>query len=64
MILNVPYSSFKGLDLKGRVPFVVMIVIILLFGLITLDPARILLSGFLIYALSGPVMAAYKKLRS
>lgn len=63
MILNVPYSSFKGLDLKGRVPFVVMIVIILLFGLITLDPARILLSGFLIYAASGPVMAAYKKLR-
>ena len=63
MILNVPYSSFKGLDLKGRVPFVVMIVIILLFGLITLDPARILLSGFLIYALSGPAMAAYKKLR-
>ena len=63
MILNVPYNSFKGLDLKGRVPFVVMIVIILLFGLITLDPARILLSGFLVYAASGPVMAVYKKLR-
>ena len=63
MILNVPYNSFKGLDLKGRVPFVVMIVIILLFGLITLDPARILLSGFVIYAASGPVVAAYKKLR-
>ena len=63
MILNVPYNSFKGLDLKGRVPFVVMIIVILLFGLITLDPARVLLGGFLIYAASGPVCAAYKKLR-
>lgn len=63
MILNVPYYSFKGLDLKGRVPFVVVIVVILLFGLITLDPARILLAGFLIYAFSGPAVALYQKLR-
>ncbi len=63
MILNVPYHSFKGLDLKGRVPFVVMIVVILLFGLVMSDPPRILLAGFLVYALSGPVWAGYKKLR-
>ncbi len=62
MILNVPYNSFKGLDLRGRVPFVVMIFIVFILGLIMLDPARILLSGFLLYALSGPVMAIYKKL--
>jgi CDP-diacylglycerol--serine O-phosphatidyltransferase len=63
MVLNVPYHSFKGLDLRGRVPFVVMIVIILLFGLVMSDPPRILLASFLIYALSGPVQAGYKKLR-
>lgn len=61
MILNVPYHSFKGLDLKGRVPFVVMIAVVLVFGLVMLDPARILLAGFAIYALSGPLMAIGKK---
>lgn len=63
MILNVPYHSFKGLDLKGRVPFVVMIVVIILFGLVMSDPPRILLASFLVYALSGPVLFGYKKLR-
>jgi CDP-diacylglycerol---serine O-phosphatidyltransferase len=63
MILNVPYYSFKGLDLKGRVPFVVMIAIILVFGLVMSDPPRILLVSFVVYALSGPVYAGYKKVR-
>lgn len=63
MIVNVPYYSFKGLDLRGRVPFVVMIAIILVFGLVMSDPPRILLASFLIYALSGPLQAGYKKLR-
>lgn len=61
MILNVPYHSFKGLDLKGRVPFFVMIAIVLVFGLVMLDPARILLAGFALYALSGPLTAIVKK---
>lgn len=63
MVLNVPYSSFKSLDLRGRVPFVVMIAVVLLFGLVMLDPARILLAVFVLYALSGPVMAIYRKSR-
>ena len=63
MILNVPYHSFKGLDLKGRVPFVVMIAVIILFGLVMSDPPRILLATALVYALSGPVLFGYKKLR-
>jgi CDP-diacylglycerol--serine O-phosphatidyltransferase len=63
MILNVPYHSFKGLDLKGRVPFVVMILAVLLFGVIMLDPARILLLAAMVYALSGPATAVWSKLR-
>jgi CDP-diacylglycerol--serine O-phosphatidyltransferase len=61
MIFNIPYHSFKGLDLRGRVPFVVMILIVLGFGLVILDPARILLAVAIAYALSGPVMAVYRK---
>jgi CDP-diacylglycerol---serine O-phosphatidyltransferase len=61
MVLNVSYHSFKGLDLKGRVPFVVMILIIVAFGLVTVDPARVLLAVALLYAFSGPAMALYKR---
>jgi CDP-diacylglycerol--serine O-phosphatidyltransferase len=55
MIANFPYYSFKSVDFKSRVPFVVMIAMILVFGLVTVDPPRILLFSFLVYAASGPV---------
>ena len=61
MIANFPYYSFKGIDLRRRVPFVVMIAVVLIFGLITLDPPSVLLVGSLIYALSGPVMQEVKR---
>lgn len=64
MIANFPYYSFKGIDFRGRVPFVVMIAVVLIFGLITLDPPSILLAAFLAYALSGPVMQGVKRRRS
>jgi CDP-diacylglycerol--serine O-phosphatidyltransferase len=56
MIANFPYYSFKNIDLRGRVPFVVIIAVVLVFGLVTVDPPRILLIAFLAYAVSGPVL--------
>jgi CDP-diacylglycerol--serine O-phosphatidyltransferase len=56
MVANIPYYSFKSVDLHGRVPFVVILLIVLVFGLVTVDPPSIFLLGFLAYALSGPVM--------
>jgi CDP-diacylglycerol--serine O-phosphatidyltransferase len=64
MIANFPYYSFKGIDLRRRVPFVVVIAVVLIFGLITLDPPSILLAVFLVYALSGPVMQVIKSRKS
>ncbi|WP_372810517.1 CDP-diacylglycerol--serine O-phosphatidyltransferase [Litorivivens sp.] len=61
MIVNIRYNSFKGIDLRGRVPFVVMILIVIGFGLVSVDPPRILLGIALAYALSGPVMAVYRR---
>ncbi len=55
MIANFPYNSFKGVDFRGRVPFVVMILVVLAFGLVTLDPPLVFLLAFLAYACSGPV---------
>lgn len=63
MILNVPYHSFKGLDLRGRVPFVVVILIVIGFGVVMMDPARVLWGVFMVYALSGPAEAIFRKMR-
>ena len=55
MVSNIKYHSFKDLDLKGRVPFVAILVVVLVFAVIFSDPPRILLLIFLAYAASGPV---------
>lgn len=62
MVLNVRYSSFKQLDFKGRVPFALLFFAILVFFLIALDPPRVLLFGFGLYALSGPCLAAWRRI--
>ncbi|MEM1114216.1 MAG: CDP-diacylglycerol--serine O-phosphatidyltransferase [Pseudomonadota bacterium] len=61
MIANVPYYSFKGIDPLGRVPFFIIIVVVLGFGLVLLDPPRFFLIASLLYALSGPVILIAKR---
>ncbi|MGI6408541.1 MAG: CDP-diacylglycerol--serine O-phosphatidyltransferase [Thiopseudomonas sp.] len=60
MVSNIKYYSFKDLDLKGRVPFVVMLVVVLGFAVVFSDPPRVLLLLFLVYAGSGPVNLAVR----
>lgn len=59
MVSNVRYHSFKGLDLRGKVPFVAILAVVLVYVTITIDPPKVLFFGFLLYALSGPVMTVY-----
>lgn len=56
MVSNVRYRSFKDLDLKGRVPFVALLVIVLVFVLVSIDPPQVLLGIFALYAISGPIV--------
>jgi CDP-diacylglycerol--serine O-phosphatidyltransferase len=63
MVSNVRFRSFKDLDLRGRMPFVAILVLPLGFVLFFLDPPQVLFLVFLIYALSGPLAAALKLLR-
>ncbi|MCL4125605.1 UNVERIFIED_CONTAM: hypothetical protein GTU68_006860 [Idotea baltica] len=60
MVSNIKYYSFKELDLKGRVPFVVILAVVLVFSVIFSDPPKVLLMIFLGYALSGPVQYFFK----
>lgn len=56
MVSSIPYYSFKGLNLHGRVPFTYVLAIPLIFILIALSPPKTLFAAFLIYGLSGPVL--------
>jgi len=55
MVSNVRYHSFKDLDLHGRVPFVTVLAVVMVFVLISLEPPTVLLLLFGGYAVSGLV---------
>ncbi|MFT5445840.1 MAG: CDP-diacylglycerol--serine O-phosphatidyltransferase [Gammaproteobacteria bacterium] len=56
MVSNVRFYSFKELDLRGRVPFVALLAVLLVFVLISTDPPLVLFLVFLMYAVSGPLL--------
>ncbi len=58
MVSNVRYNSFKHIDLKGKVPFIAVVGIALVFAIILMQPPLILFLLFALYALSGLVGAA------
>lgn len=60
MVSTIRYHSFKKIDLKGKVPFIVMLVPILVLTAIALDPPEILFGTFFVYAISGPVMTLWQ----
>lgn len=63
MVSNVSFYSFKDFDLRNRVPFVAVLVVLLVFALTTIDPPKVLFGVFLTYALSGPLMWAWRRWR-
>jgi CDP-diacylglycerol---serine O-phosphatidyltransferase len=56
MVSNFRYSSFKEIDLKGKVPFVMAIAVMLGIAFIMAQPQTMLFLLFLLYAISGPVI--------
>jgi len=55
MVSNVRFRSFKDLDMRGRMPFVSVLAVPLVFVLVFLDPPQVLFAVFLAYAVSGPI---------
>lgn len=56
MVSNTRYYSFKDLDLRGRVPFISVLAVVLVFVFISSDPPLVLFLASLGYAVSGPVL--------
>ncbi|MEC9255257.1 MAG: CDP-diacylglycerol--serine O-phosphatidyltransferase, partial [Pseudomonadota bacterium] len=46
MVSNFKYHSFKGLDLRGKIPFVALLAIVMGFAIVSIDPATVLLAVF------------------
>lgn len=59
MVSNFRYHSFKDFDLKGRVPFMTVVAIVLVFAFIYIHPPSVLFTIFLLYTLSGPAEAVW-----
>jgi CDP-diacylglycerol--serine O-phosphatidyltransferase len=63
MVSNIRYYSFKTIDFKGKVPFFFLMVAVLIFVLVTLDPPKVLFLVFAGYAVSGLVTTAWMLMR-
>jgi|TARA_B110000881_G_scaffold200872_1_gene199534 CDP-diacylglycerol--serine O-phosphatidyltransferase len=61
MISNYSYSSFKELQFKGTVPYMVFVFVVIMLVVVAQNPHEVLLTMAVVYALSGPIMWAYKK---
>jgi CDP-diacylglycerol--serine O-phosphatidyltransferase len=61
MVLNVRYYSFKDLDFSHRVPFFVILVLIMVIVIVSWDPPLVLFTMAVLYAASGPAMAIYQR---
>ena len=55
MVSNIRYRSFKDLDLRNRVPFVSVLLLVLTFAFVSIDPPQVLFAMFFGYVVSGPV---------
>ncbi|MDO5356383.1 MAG: CDP-diacylglycerol--serine O-phosphatidyltransferase [Conchiformibius sp.] len=61
MVVQIPFWSFKEVNVKRKVPFLGMIVLVLALMVVALEPALMLFLLFFVYSLSGYVMYGWQK---
>jgi len=63
MVSNFRFHSFKEIDLRGRVPFIFAVVVMLGYAVVLLHPPVVLFAGFVGYAVSGPIITLVRRRR-
>jgi len=63
MVSNFRYSSFKEIDFKNKVPFIVAIIAMLTISFIMAQPQRMLFLMSVAYAASGPIVTLVQRKR-
>ncbi|MFM7802747.1 MAG: CDP-diacylglycerol--serine O-phosphatidyltransferase [Limnohabitans sp.] len=61
MVSNVPFYSFKDFQMRKSVPFTVIVSIALVIAVINVHPPIVLFALFLVYALSGYMVYAWRR---
>lgn len=61
MVTNVPFYSFKDVQMKKSVPFAVIVLIALGIAAISIDPLTAMFGLFVLYGLSGYVLYFWRK---
>lgn len=59
MVSNVRYHSFKNIDLKGTVPFLYVLLIVIVFTAVASYPSLVLCLCSAVYAISGPLQTLH-----
>nr|WP_324256811.1 CDP-diacylglycerol--serine O-phosphatidyltransferase [Cellvibrio fontiphilus] len=62
MVSNFRYTSFKGLNFRGRVPFAFMLLVVLVFASLIIYQQQGILAIAVIYGLSGPLAWLYSRI--
>lgn len=60
MVSSIPFYSFKDVNLRKNVPFIFIVAIALVFGLISYDPPTVLFGLFCVYGVSGYIVYAWR----
>lgn len=63
MVSRFAYYSFKDFDLKKRVPFIAVLIILLIFVLLSIETPTVLFFIFFLYMISGPIIGLFRWLR-
>ena len=61
MVTNVPFYSFKDVQMKRSVPFAVIVMIVLVIAAINIDPPTVIFGAFVAYGFSGYVIYGWRK---
>ena len=61
MVTNVPFYSFKDVQMKKSVPFAVIVLIALLIAVVNIDPPVVIFGVFVVYGFSGYFVYAWRK---
>ncbi len=59
MVSNIRYYSFKEIEFKHNVRFVVILIMVIIIALVSIDPGKVLFVIFAGYALSGPIATVW-----
>ena len=63
MVTNVPFYSFKDIQMKKSVPFAVIVLIALGIAVINIHPPTVLFGLFVLYGLSGYALYGWRKFK-